>query len=99
MEFRNILLIVIIGIVYSNNGKNTQECVTNNPQDISVPCNFPFIFQKKIYFGCSTDFNPNITSLLCSTNTTSNFEHITGKVVKKVYPLIIKIEVTYFFQK
>ena len=79
MEFRNI--VIIIAIVYCNNVENAQECVTKDTQDISVPCNFPFVFQNKIYFGCSADLNPNVTNLSCSTNTTSSFEHIIGKFV------------------
>merc|ERR1711953_112630 len=41
-------------------------------------CSFPFVFDNKTYYGCTTDLKTGSNTLACSTKTNSAYEHIEG---------------------
>ena len=43
------------------------------------PCSFPFRYNDKIYYGCTTDLGTGKNILACSTKTTLAYEHIEGQ--------------------
>ena len=43
------------------------------------PCSFPFRYNDKIYYGCTTDLGTGKNILACSTKTTLAHEHIEGQ--------------------
>ena len=78
MEFLKlvILLLNIIGFC-----KSQEECIVRDQKfQINTNCSFPFIFDDKIYYGCTRDlFETN--KFACSTKTISTSEHIEGKFI------------------
>ena len=76
-------------MIYKITGTYTQDdCfVIDQETKLNATCSFPFVFENKIYYGCTTDLKIAGENILaCSTKTTSDYKHIEGK---KYYIVIL----------
>ena len=63
----------------------SQECIVKDQKtNAEKPCSFPFIFNGKIYYGCTNDLDET-NNLACSTKTDSLSYHITGEYLLMQY--------------
>ena len=68
----------IVHMVYGKSiTRILQDCIVRDETtQLDTPCIFPFIYQNKIHYGCTKDLHPEAGVITCSTNVTSDFEHI-----------------------
>ena len=73
------VIILLLGIIKFS--KSQEECIVRDQKfQRNIPCSFPFIFDGKIYYGCTTNL-VETKKFACSTKTTSSSEHIEGEFI------------------
>ena len=63
-------------VVYCQQEKSV-VCVIEQNSKLSKPCQFPFIFEERLFEKC-TDYTDKKGKLWCSTNVNSDGKHITN---------------------